>query len=142
MPTAHHSKSKDVHKDGEGWLTKASSVRRRRMARPRKLRTMAESSWSKAPCKSPWPPSRADAAFASLRKNRAESGSHAPVASTTKGWKLIPLLWQTLAVFRCLCLTAAYAEAAARLERAASPSVSCREGAVTARSNAVGEPIL
>lgn len=44
------------------------------------------------------------------------------------------------AVSRCILLTAAYAEAAARPERAASPRVSCRERGCDSQAKSVGEP--
>ena len=88
--------SGDVHREVGDWLAMVSSVRRRRMAQCRELRAMTESSWRSAPCRSTCPPSRAEAALASLRRKSAESPSQAPVASTTSGWKVIRWIWQTV----------------------------------------------
>ena len=119
----------------------ASSARRRKTAWARTVRAATHSSCrSVAWSPSPSAPSRAAAALEILRRKPAAFGSQAPVVSATRGKNSTPCPRHAAAVSKWAALVSAYAEAAARLVRAASPKVSCREGAVTARSKAVGEP--
>ena len=119
----------------------ASSARRRKTAWARTVRAATHSSCrSVAWSPSPSAPSRAAAALEILRRKPAAFGSQAPVVSATRGKNSTPCPRHAAAVSKWAALVSAYAEAAARLVRAASPKVSCREGVVTARSKAVGEP--
>jgi len=93
--------------------------------------------WHEAPLHQPLPGSGSTEI---LRRKPAACCSKAPVVSATHGKNSTPWARHAAAVSRCACLTPTYADAAARLVRAASPKVSCRKGAVTAKSKAVGEP--
>ena len=58
----------------------------------------------------------------------AASRDHAPVASTTRGWKRTPWAAQALAVSRCISLVREYAVAAASAVCPAWARLSCRCG--------------
>jgi hypothetical protein len=121
----------------------ASSVRRRKTAWARTVRATTHNSCrSVAWSPSPSAPSRAAAALEILRRKPAAFGSQAPGVSATRGKNSTPCPRHAAAVSKWAALVSAYAEAAARLVRAASPKVACREGAVTARSKAGVLPSL
>ena len=85
-------------------------------------------------------PARAAAARAILRKADWADGAHAPVDSVTNGTKTTPALAQAASVPKWARLVPSYAMAADNAFPAAARRISCRWGAVTAKSSAAGDP--
>ena len=130
------------HGDMTAQLAAASSDRRRSTALARWLRaTTLNSCKSRACTREVWSPSRAATAWEMSVGMAAASRDHAPVASTTRGWKRTPWAAQALAVSRCISLVREYAVAAASAVCPAWARLSCRCGATTARSSAAGKPL-
>ena len=112
---------------GDLQVDMASSARRWRTARARKLLAVALSSWSSCPSSCAGSvPSRAATARATRLRKAADCGSQAAVVSATRGKKTTPCARHSSAVRRCAFLVSTYAVAAATACREAAPRVSCR----------------